>query len=263
MRPLMNALLYFPSRRILQTPAEAGLTFADVVFAAADGERLHGWWVPARAPRIGHVLLCHGNAGNVGDRVAHLELLSAAGFDVLAFDYRGYGRSSGQPSEQGTYLDARAARDELLSRRDIDGGRVLYLGESLGGAVALALALELPPAGVILQSTFTSVRDMARSHYPLIPSALVPDAYPSLRRICRLQSPLLVLHGARDEIVPLAHGEALVEAAPAPTRMHVFPGVGHNDLLTSAGTAWAQAIAAWARDLPHSDAARGGKDQLT
>jgi fermentation-respiration switch protein FrsA (DUF1100 family) len=202
MRHLMNALLYFPSRKIMHTPAEANLVFADVAFASADGRRLHGWWVPARAPSIGHVLLCHGNAGNVGDRVALLELLSAVGFDVLAFDYRGYGRSSGRPSEQGTYLDARAARAALLSRDGVDASRVVYLGESLGGAVALALALELPPAGVILQSTFTSVRDMARVHYPLLPPSLVPDAYPSLRLIRRLQAPLLVLHGARDEVRP-------------------------------------------------------------
>jgi fermentation-respiration switch protein FrsA (DUF1100 family) len=250
MRPLMNALLYFPSRSIPQTPASAGLAFVDVAFTAEDGERLHGWWVPARASSIGHVLLCHGNAGNVGDRVPHLELLSAAGLDVLAFDYRGYGRSSGRPSEHGTHLDARAAREALLSRRGVDVARVLYLGESLGGAVALALALELPPAGLILQSTFTSVREMARLHYPFVPAAVVPDAYPSLRLIRRLRAPLLVLHGARDDIVPLMHGEALVEAAPAPKRMHVFPEVGHNDLVTRAGRAWAQAIAAWARELP-------------
>jgi uncharacterized protein len=206
--------------------------------------------VPARAPSIGHLLLCHGNAGNVGDRVAHLDLLSAAGFDVLAFDYRGYGRSSGRPSEQGTYLDARAARDELLSRGDVDGARVLYLGESLGGAVALALALEVPPVGVILQSTFTSVRDMARVHYPLVPPALVPDAYPSLRRIPRLHAPLLLLHGARDEIVPLMHGEALAEAARGPSRLHIFAGAGHNDLLAHARTEWARTIEAWACGLP-------------
>jgi fermentation-respiration switch protein FrsA (DUF1100 family) len=248
-RALMNALLFFPARKIVQTPAAAGLEFADVVFSADDGERLHGWWVRSRAPAIGHVLLCHGNAGNVGDRVAHVELLSAAGFDVLAFDYRGYGRSGGRPSEDGTYLDARAARGAMTSRDGVDERRLFYLGESLGGAVALALALEVPPAGVILQSAFTSVRDMARLHYPLVPRALVPDAYPSLRRIRRLVSPLLVLHGARDDVVPLMHGEALVEAAPGPKRLHVFPDAGHNDLLLRAGPAWAQAIAAWARDV--------------
>jgi uncharacterized protein len=217
-----------------------------VTIHTADGERLHAWWVPARAPSLAHVLLCHGNAGNVGDRVAHLELLSAAGLDVLAFDYRGYGRSTGRPSERGLHLDARAARDALLGRDGVEPSRVIYLGESLGGAVALALALELPPSGLILQSAFTSVRDMARLHYPLIPPALVPDAYPSLRLITALRAPLLVLHGARDAIVPVMHGEALFEAAPGPKRMHVFPGAGHNDLLAEAGDEWVRAIAAWA-----------------
>jgi uncharacterized protein len=198
---------------------------------------------------IGHVLLCHGNAGNVGDRLPHVALLSAAGFDVLAFDYRGYGRSTGRPSEDGTHRDARAARDALLRQDGVDAARVLYLGESLGGAVALALAVELPPAGLILQSTFTSVRDMARLHYPFIPRALVPDAYPSLRLIRRLRAPLLVLHGARDRIVPLMHGEALFEAAPGPKRIEVLPGAAHNDLIGGAGRHWIEAISGWARDL--------------
>lgn len=227
----------------------AGLAFADVTIHTEDGERLHAWWAPARAPSLGHVLLCHGNAGNVGDRVPHVELLSAAGFDVLAFDYRGYGRSTGRPSERGLERDARAAREALLGRPGVDPTRVVYLGESLGGAVALALALELPPAGLILQSGFTSVRDMARLHYPFIPRAFVPDAYPSLRRIAGLRAPLLVLHGARDTIVPVMHGEELLEAARGPKRMHVLPGAGHNDLLIGAGAEWALVIAAWAGEL--------------
>ena len=242
----MNALLYLPARTIMQTPAAAGLRFTDVAFRADDGERLHGWWVPASAPVIGHVLLCHGNAGNIGDRIPHLALLSAAGFDVLAFDPRGYGRSSGRPSEHGTHRDARAARDALGRQDGVDAARVLYLGESLGGAVALALALDLPPAGLILQSTFTSVRDMGRRHYPFLPRALVPDAYPSLRRIPRLRAPLLVLHGARDDIVPLMHGEELFEAAPEPKRIEVFGAGGHNDLL---GPDWIETISGWARDV--------------
>jgi uncharacterized protein len=249
MLPLLNALLYFPARAILQTPEAAGLAFADVTFETEDGERLHGWWVPASAPPIGHVLLCHGNAGNVGDRVAHLSLLSGAGFDVLAFDYRGYGRSSGRPSERGLQRDARAARRVLFEQDGVDPAGVLYLGESLGGAVALRLALDEPPAGVVLQSAFTSVRDMARKHYPFLPPAVVPDAYPSLEIIARLPVPLLVLHGDRDEIVPLMHGEALVEAAPGPKQLRVFTGAGHNDLLTVAGAEWAGTIAGWARGL--------------
>jgi uncharacterized protein len=185
----------------------------------------------------------------VGDRIPHVALLSAAGFDVLAFDYRGYGRSSGRPSEHGTYRDARAARDALLRQEGVDAARVLYLGESLGGAVTLALAVELPPAGLILQSTFTSVRDMARLHYPLIPGALVPDAYPSLRLVRRLGTPLLVLHGDRDPIVPPVHGDELFAAAPGPKRIEVFAGAAHNDLISRAGSRWARVIAAWASEL--------------
>jgi uncharacterized protein len=179
--------------------------------------------------------------------VLHAELLCAAGFDVLLFDYRGYGRSTGRPDEQGTYLDARAARESLLREPGADASRVLYLGESLGGAVALELALELPPRGLVLQSTFTGVRDMARQHYRLIPGALVPDAYPSLRLIPELRAPLLLLHGERDEIVPLSHAHTLFEAAPEPKRLHAFPGVGHNDLVPLAGAAYAEVVASWAR----------------
>jgi fermentation-respiration switch protein FrsA (DUF1100 family) len=243
----MNALLFLPSRRVVETPASAGLSFSDVVCTTDDGARLHGWWAPARGPAAGHVLLCHGNAGNVGDRVLHAALLTRAGFDVLLFDYRGYGRSTGRPSEDGTNRDARAAREVLLRMANADPARVIYLGESLGGAVALDLALEFPPAGLVLQSAFTSVRDMARRHYPLIPAGLVPDAYPSLRRIADLRAPLLVLHGEHDEIVPLMDGEALYEAAPEPKELRVLEGVGHNDLITIAGNEWAEAIAVWAR----------------
>jgi uncharacterized protein len=219
------------------------------VIETEDGERLHGWLVPAEGASLGHVLLCHGNAGNVGDRALHAKLLAAAGVDVLVFDYRGYGRSTGRPNEEGTYRDARAARAALMREPGVDSSRVLYLGESLGGAVALALALEHPPHALVLQSTFTGVRDMARQHYPFIPAALVPDAYPSLRLISELQAPLLVLHGAQDEIVPLSHAHALLEAAPEPKRLHVFPDVGHNDLIPLAGEAYAELVASWAGEV--------------
>lgn len=245
-RSLLNSLLYFPSRAIVETPESAGLTYHDVAIETDDGERLHGWWIDATRPSLGHVLLCHGNAGNVGDRVHHAELLSTAGFDVLLFDYRGYGRSSGRPGEDGTYRDARAARIALLREPAIDDSRIFYLGESLGGAVALKLALEAPPRGLVLQSTFTGVRQMSRVHYPFVPGALVPDAYPSLRLIDKLRAPLLVLHGERDDIVPLSEGRALFEAARGRKEMLVFPGLGHNDLVALAGRAYAEAIVSWA-----------------
>jgi fermentation-respiration switch protein FrsA (DUF1100 family) len=248
-RALLHSLLFFPSRAIEQTPAQAGLPYHELALDTQDGERLHGWRLDARCAPIGHVLLCHGNGGNVGDRVPFAALLTAAGFDVVVFDYRGYGRSSGKPSEQGTYLDARAALASLLAQPGVEASRVLLLGESLGGAVAVDLALAHPPAGLVLLSTFTSVRAMARLHYPFIPAALVPDAYPSLRRIGALRAPLLVLHGEGDDVVPLSHARNLFEAAPEPKRIATFPGVGHADIVALAGEALAREIASWARGL--------------
>ena len=244
-RSLLNSLLFFPSRAIIETPDGAGLDYRDLRLETDDGQSLHGWWIGARTDSLGHLLLCHGNAGNVGDRVVHAALLTATGFDVLLFDYRGYGRSSGRPSEQGTYRDARAALACLLDQPGVDPARVLYLGESIGGAVALDLALERPPAGLVLLSAFTSVRDLGRLHYPFVPAALIADAYPTLRRIAELQAPLLVLHGDRDDIVPLSQGRALFEAAPGSKRMHVFPGLGHNDLVPLGGVELARVIASW------------------
>ncbi len=253
-RRLLNALLFFPSRAVPDATAVPDLVVEELVFETEDGARLHGWWVPAQARRRGRVLLCHGNGGAIGDRTAHARLLTMAGFDVLLFDYRGYGRSRGKPSEHATRRDARAAHAALHRRTPDD--RVFYLGESLGAAVALALALERPPAGLILQSAFTSVRDMARLHYPYIPRALVPDAYPSIALVRYLRAPLLVVHGERDEIVPASHGEALFHAAPAPKRIHVFPRVGHNDLVSAAAEQWIDAIARWADEVTGHSAKR-------
>jgi len=175
--------------------------------------------------------------------------LSRAGLDVLLFDYRGYGRSTGRPSERGTYADARAARAALLALPGVDPERLVYYGESLGGAVALELAIEAAPRGLVLQSTFTSIRAMGRAVYPFIPGLLVPDAYPSLARIRRLRAPLLLVHGENDEIVPLAHGRALFEAAPEPKRFLALAGVGHNDLVARRGDAWEAEIVDWVRSL--------------
>ena len=252
-RALLHSLLYSPSRAIVETPDRAGLNYRDVGLETADGERLHGWWIGARTDSLGHLLLCHGNGGNVSDRLPHAAVLTAAGFDVLLFDYRGYGRSTGRPSEEGTYRDARAALRCVLEQPGVEPGRVLYLGESLGGAVALDLALERPPAGIVLLSAFTGVREMGRVHYPLIPPALVPDAYPTLRRIRGLRAPLLVLHGDRDDIVPLSQGRALFEAAPGPKHIHVFHGLGHNDLVPLAGAEFARVIASWVSRLQQDD----------
>jgi fermentation-respiration switch protein FrsA (DUF1100 family) len=245
----MGSLTYFPEAEIPHTPADAGLRYRELRFDTGDDETLFGWWITTeRAPASGHILFCHGNGGNVGDRLIDAQLLAGGGFNVLLFDYRGYGRSTGRPDEEGTYRDALAANDALRSQPECDPDGIVYLGESLGGAIALELALRAPPGGLILQSTFTSLRAVARFHYPFIPSGLVPDAYPSIGRIPSLSAPLLVLHGDRDEVVPLSQGRELFEAAPEPKRMHVFPGLGHTELVF-AGADYGEVIAEWVSRL--------------
>lgn len=246
-RAAMAALLYFPTAQLHETPRDAGLAFEELQIETQDGERLHGWWVPARRESsAGHILLFHGNAGNIGDRVAHAGLLAETGFDVLLFDYRGYGRSTGKPSEQGTYVDARAARRAMAARERVDPAKVIYLGESLGAAVATELALCAPPRALILQSGFTSLRDVARRHYP-VPRAVIPNAYPTIRRIGSVTAPVLVLHGDRDPVVPISQGRRLFDAAPEPRQLHVFAGLGHDDLVSD--RRYGQVIADWVRDL--------------
>jgi hypothetical protein len=246
---LLNALLYFPSREVHSTPASMGLAYRELRFDTEDGERLHGFWVPAPGqPSRGHLLHVHGNAGNVADRVYELELLCALGLDVLLFDYRGYGQSTGRPSEEGTYRDARAARAALTAQPGVRPERIVYLGESLGGAVAVTLALEAPPRGLVLRSTFAGVRALGRLHYPFVPAALVPNAYPTLERIGRVRCPVLLIHGTADEIVPLAQAEALLAAAAEPKRLARIEGAGHNDIVGFEGHA--RALADWVGGLP-------------
>lgn len=243
---LVDAFVYFPDRQLYGDPADIGLAFTDLTIPTEDGERLHGWWIPASGrPARGHVLFFHGNAGNVSHRLEHALALTAAGLDLLLVDYRGYGRSTGRPSEDGLYRDARASLAALRAGGQTGPARVVIMGESLGAAVALWLALQDPPAGLVLQSAFTSLRDMARVHYPWAPAALVGDGFPSLDRIPKLRVPVLVLHGDRDEIVPVAQGRALYAAAPEPRRLEVVAGAGHNDLVDVMGASYGTVVAEW------------------
>jgi len=243
---LVDSLVYFPDRELYGDPADVGLAFTDLTIPTSDGERLHGWWIPTRArPARAHVLFFHGNAGNVSHRLEHAAALTAAGLDVLLVDYRGYGRSTGRPHEAGLALDAQASLAAMRTGAAVDPARVVLMGESLGGAVALGLATESPPLACVLQSTFTSLRDVAREHYPPVLSALAGDAYPNLERISRLASPVLILHGEADEIVPVSHAHALFAAASEPRRLRIVEGAGHNDLVDRLGASYGREVADW------------------
>jgi fermentation-respiration switch protein FrsA (DUF1100 family) len=243
---LVDSLVYFPDGELYGDPSDVGLAFTDVTVATEDGERLHAWWVPTRlAPAKGHVLFLHGNAGNVSHRIEHARALTGAGLDVLLVDYRGYGQSTGRPSEEGLHRDARASLAALRAGGGVDPRRLVYMGESLGAAVALRLALETPPLACVLQSAFTSLQDVAREHYPAALASLAGGAYPSLERIAKIQSPVLIVHGADDEIVPVAHGRALLAAAPEPRHLVIVEGAGHNDVLNTMGSAYGTEVADW------------------
>ncbi|MVU83171.1 alpha/beta fold hydrolase [Nocardia sp. ET3-3] len=243
--PILNVLTYAPGdRRVVATPEMFGVPYTDMSLTTSDGETVNAWFVRASGEPIGHILFAHGNGGNIGDRSPMLAMLSAVGFDVLVFDYRGYGRSTGRTSEAGTYRDVRAAREALLAQPGVDANRVVYLGKSLGGGVMLELAKTHPPAALLLMSTFTGLRDAAVAVYPFLPKLFVPNAYPSLRRIRQLRCPVLIMHGDHDELLPVRMGRELFAAAPEPKELVIYPGGMHNDLIGFPG--WAQTVAAWA-----------------
>ena len=229
-----RSLIYFPLAAV--PPVGEVLAGAEEVeFASADGIRLAGWFLKPSGPEPPYrtILVFDGNAGNRSLRAPLAARLGATGFAVLVWDYRGYGGNAGAPSEEGLIRDARAARDYLLGRDDVDPARLVYFGESLGSGVATALAAEESPAALVLRSTFASLVDVARFHYPLLPAGLLlRDRFDSAARIAAVDCPLLILAGDRDRIVPLESSRRLFAAAPAAgRRMVVFEGAGHNDRL--------------------------------
>ncbi len=236
--------IYFPGPPPTRTPADIGLPFEPVRLAPVPGAEVHGWWVPA-GPEAPALLFLHGNAGNIGHRLDSIALLHESGLSVLIIDYRGFGASSGAPGEQATAEDAMAAWDWLTGEQGIAPGRIVVFGRSLGGAVAIDLASRVRPGALIIESSFTSLADMAAHFYPWLPARrLVRIRYPSLERLPAVRSPMLIVHSRADELVPFAMGEALYRSAPAPKAFLEING-GHNDGFLRSRSRWQQGIAAF------------------
>jgi hypothetical protein len=237
-------LMYFPDERVAVPSHPATGDLEAVSFTADDGVRLGGWYLPSPGAEF-VVLVFNGNAGNRSYRLGLGAALRARGFAVLLFDYRGYGDSDGRPTERGLQADARAARTYLSSRSDVSADRVVYLGESLGAAVAIELALAQPPAALVLRSPFTSMSDVAALHYPLLPAnLLLQDRYSSIDRISRITVPTLIVAGDRDGIVPLEQSRRLYDAATTSRKAFVVvPGADHNDAALNEGPLLIEAIA--------------------
>ena len=242
---LERRYLFFPTRDVQFTPEDAGLQYEDISFGSLGEVQLHGWFIPGKG-EAGNTtwIWFHGNGGNIGHRVDELAMLHhRLGVTVFIFDYQGYGKSPGEPTEQGTYQDARAALEYVSARSSVDADKIVYLGRSLGAAVAVELATESPPAGMVLISPFSSVSDMARLAFPYLPVGwLLKDRYDSISRIRNLQIPLLIIHGAQDETVPFKQGRLLFEAANEPKAFQLAPGARHNDIFVNGGSAFWDAL---------------------
>lgn len=232
-----HSQVYHPSRTFDATGHELGRVFEDVTFTAADGVRLHGWFYPAdkasdRARWA--VLVCHGNGGNISHRLALAGALLRTGVAVFLFDYRGYGRSAGRPSEEGTYWDAQAAH-AWLRQRGFAAERIIAYGESLGGGVATELARREPLGGLVLQSTFTSIPDVGRELFPWLPVRWISTIrYDTRSKLPDLHLPVLILHSREDTLVRFAHAEANYAAANQPKLSWELEG-DHNEALENPG----------------------------
>jgi uncharacterized protein len=228
-----NSLVYHPGRVMRSTGAELGRPFQDVFFKAGDGVELNGWFYPANgnSPRAGWALLyCHGNAGNISSRLGIYAAILETGVSLLSFDYRGYGRSRGKPSEEGTYRDTLAAF-QWLRNNGFPGENIIAFGESLGGGIASELAVRAPLGGLVLQSTFTSVPELGIELYPWLPVRLLSTIqYDTIRRLPQLKIPVLIMHSPTDDLIPFHHGQRLFAAANEPKLFCELEG-GHNDAL--------------------------------
>jgi len=220
-------MLYFPTRQIEATPATLNLPFDEVTLQTSDGMNISAWYIPSPQAR-GFLLFCHGNAGNISHRLDSIRIFHDLRLSVLIFDYRGYGRSEGEPTERGTYLDAEAAFDFLVRAKGAAPSRIIVFGRSLGSAVAAELAVRRTAGALIIESGFTSVPDLGRKFFPHMPVKLISRFhYATIDKVGRLRLPKLFIHSPDDEIVPYAQGKQLFEAAGEPKEFLTIRG-DHN-----------------------------------
>jgi len=243
--------IFFPDKKIIQTPAEAALAYEDIYFETEDGVNINGWFVPYTDSRS-MLLWFHGNAGNLSHRVDQLRLLHhELKTNIFMVDFREYGQSEGHVSVEGTRQDALSSYDYLLKRSDIDPEKIIVFGQSLGAAVAVELATSRDVQGLILEAPFTSIREMARAVFPWLPiGRFLSTKYDSLSKIKQVRAPLLILHGDRDEVVPFSQGRQLYEAGNKPKTFYPISGAGHNNTYLVGGRPYFKTMKEFIEGLP-------------
>lgn len=243
-----NFFVFYPQTSFDSVPADWHLASEDVTFETEDGERLHGWFFPLKddTPVI---LFCHGNAGNISHRLDNIKLLTDQKTQVFIFDYRGYGKSSGKPSEAGLYKDGLAAYDYLVNQRHITPEKIVLFGRSLGAAVAIEIALKKNIGALILESAFTSSKGMAKTLFLFkIFMPLVPRHYNNLEKIARITVPKLIVHGEDDEIVPFYMGREIYHTAQQPKYFFPIKDAGHNDTYLVGGRGYFKTLSAFIKN---------------
>jgi pimeloyl-ACP methyl ester carboxylesterase len=255
-----DRFIYFPAKypegywNVAKTAAREGEIIPrieDCRFETTDGLMLHGWYctpqkltggkmqpVPARMV----LLWFHGNAGNLSHRYDMVRMLMQLPVEVFIIDYRGYGKSEGQPSEEGLYMDGAAAWEYLTVERGVPADRIIIFGKSLGGVVAVDIASKVSPAGIIVQSSFTSASDMAALVMPFLPGSLLRTKMRSIDKIGAVRCPKLFIHSRTDDVVPFELGRRLFEAAPEPKQFYEVKGAHHNDTYIAGGRAYLGAL---------------------
>ncbi len=227
MQGRMLYLAEVPGRTLTMTPTDAGMEYQDVSIATTDGVMLHGWFIAGRSSRV--LLFFHGNAGNISHRLDSIAQFRELGFSVLIIDYRGYGQSTGRTTESGIYRDADAAWRYLIDDRGIVANDIVIFGRSLGASVASRLASEYQPLALIVESSFTSIPDIAQDLYPWLPARWLSRLSHATRDYVRdVRCPILIINSRDDEIIPFRHGEAIFAAANEPRTLLTIRGT-HND----------------------------------
>lgn len=240
--------IYFPTKEVAFTPADVGLGYEDIYFVTEDGLKLNGWFIPAENPRA-TLLYNHGNAGNIADRVEIIKIFNKLNLDVFIYDYRGYGKSQGKPSEQGLYRDAMAAYLYLISRNDVDKGRIILYGKSIGAAVAADLASKVKAKALIFESGFSSALDMGKKLFPFLPIKwFITIEYDSLGKLRTLQIPKLVIHSRDDEVIPFDLGEKVFNNINEPKEFYIMSG-SHNEAIFIFGEEYSKRVGAFIEGL--------------
>jgi len=218
--------IYYPAKEIKLYPSAVNLKFKDVYFTTSDNLKINAWYIPYDKAKF-TLLFCHGNAGNIMDRLDKIQVLHNIGLNIFIFDYRGFGKSQGRPVEDGIYLDAQTAYDYLINSLKINPAEIILYGESLGSAVAIDLARAKPVGGLIVEGGFSSGKDMAAKIYPFLPRFVFSDVFNSLAKIKEIHAPVLFIHGRNDEIVPLKLAYKLYHQANHPKEFVELSG-DHN-----------------------------------